>query len=746
MKTNHHPFNPSLKPVFSKQSCSAASGYPQDSRHLFYYLIHLSEHYDILPAAFYFIEQCVEAAAAQYQVRFIETYHPDEIRLQLNKPDSPLPTERQNRESLNKCLLQSAPVILTSPAWLQNISQAAASQTEEAVMLMSVYRDLTQTARGESSQVDAYLGLLLDSGIEQPAMHTQAFSQQKRIPGCMFEFAALQLSLARFPRTFFPEILGFTLAYCQSQSPVEPFFSFDKLHTFNCSTHFFTARRQILDSQISSIVQIIRSYLRQFLSQEESLWLRIQKGFWLYQHHTECCNKELQLQLLESLSPGQAFVNILKQKAAFAYGHHKNIRLGGKTLDEWFAQFPFDSENFLSELKKSSYVNNENPADSRLLKLFEFNGPMFGVFSPSEKNILETWLMTVEKETQKPEKLTALSPMSSPTIQFSASSNQSSSQAIDYLSLNNKELYYYLLNVELFPGVLDAARRKAQKTLRTAGLFSRLPFRQYSHQAFDDYIHRLYQKEIEAYQPLKEKPALSKEAYVFGIEQLAPAILIDGCWLQDIGQLRFLSNHAIGNILLRIYIDEIGNGVVQQNHPYIYRELLESLNIQLPPVHTREFTAHAGFIDSAFDLPVYLLSISHFPALFLPEILGLNMAIELSGLGKVYMRLSDELKFWGIDPTIVNLHISIDNFASGHSAMAKESIQLYLDEISACYGESEMHRHWHRIYSGFCSLDSASRHFKLSLVSRYLIRKAGQFFKRDHNDANHSFKKIPVEK
>lgn len=746
MRTNHHPFNPSLKPVFSKQSCNAASGYPQDSRHLFYYLIRISEHYEILPAAFHFIEQCLDEVAAQYQVRFIETYRPDEIRLQLNNPDSTLPTERQNRESLNKCLVQSAPIILTSPAWLQNISQAATSQTKEAVMLLSVYRDLTPTEQGESSLGDAYRGLLLESGIELPALHTRAFTQQKQISGCMFDFAALQLSLARFPRTFFPEILGFTLAYCQSRSPVEPFFSFDNLRTLNCSTHFFSARYQLLDSQISSIVKTIRSYVRQFLSQEDSLWLRIQKGFWLFQHHTECCNKELQLQLLKSLSPQQAFVNLLKQKAAFAYGHHKNIRLGGKTLDEWFAQSPFDSESFLVALKQSSYVNNENPADSRLLKLFEFHGPMFGVFSPSEKKILETWLMSDDKEIQKPENFTVVSPKPSTTSQILHPPNHSVSQEIDYPSLNNRELYYYLLNVELFPDVLDAARRKAQKTLRTAGLFSRLPFRQYSHQAFDDYIHRLYQKEIESYQPLKEKPDLSKEAYLFGIEQLAPAILIDGCWLQDIGQLRFLSNHAIGNILLRIYIDEIGNGVLQQNHPYIYRELLESLNIPLPSVHTREFTAHTGFIDSAFDLPVYLLSISHFPALFLPEILGLNMAIELSGLGKVYLRLSDELKFWGIDPTIVNLHISIDNFASGHSAMARDSIQLYLDEISACYGENEMHRHWHRIYSGYCSLDSASRNFKLSLVSRYLIRKTGQFFKRDRNDANHLLKKIPVEK
>ncbi|MGZ8163812.1 MAG: hypothetical protein ACXWTT_13190, partial [Methylobacter sp.] len=135
------------------------------------------------------------------------------------------------------------------------------------------------------------------------------------------------------------------------------------------------------------------------------------------------------------------------------------------------------------------------------------------------------------------------------------------------------------------------------------------------------------------------------------------------------------------------------------------------------------FIDYPGFIASSFDIPVYLLAISKFPVAFLPELLGLNMAIELSGLGRVYMQLVDELKFWGIDPAIVSIHISIDNVASGHTALAKKAIQLYLDEVSASHGEQEMQRHWQRVYTGYCSLQTAGRNFKWALIYRYLLKQ-----------------------
>ena len=119
-----------------------------------------------------------------------------------------------------------------------------------------------------------------------------------------------------------------------------------------------------------------------------------------------------------------------------------------------------------------------------------------------------------------------------------------------------------------------------------------------------------------------------------------------------------------------------------------------------------------------------MLSLSSCSVEFLPELLGLNMAIELSGLGKDYKRLVDEWNYWGIDPTIANIHISIDNVASGHTFLAKKAIQLYMDDLFHRTGDKKIwDKHWRRIYSGYASLRFVGGWFKLSLPLWYLNSK-----------------------
>ncbi|GAW86723.1 hypothetical protein bplSymb_SCF03701P004 [Bathymodiolus platifrons methanotrophic gill symbiont] len=208
-----------------------------------------------------------------------------------------------------------------------------------------------------------------------------------------------------------------------------------------------------------------------------------------------------------------------------------------------------------------------------------------------------------------------------------------------------------------------------------------------------------------------------------GLEQIAPMILIDGCWLQNSQVLQSI-NPGISDILFNIYCDEIGNGQLEKNHPYIFQQLLESLSIMLPPAHSNAFVKHSGFMNSAFDLPVYMLTLSSFSEKFLPELLGLNMAIELSGLGKGHMRLVDDWKYWGIDPGIANIHISIDNAASGHTFMAKKAIKLYMDDIlRSTADQTVLDKHWRRIFSGYASLRFVGGRFKLGLPIWYLIYK-----------------------
>lgn len=292
-----------------------------------------------------------------------------------------------------------------------------------------------------------------------------------------------------------------------------------------------------------------------------------------------------------------------------------------------------------------------------------------------------------------------------------------------YNKLNNRQLYYYLINADLYPDIIPYAEQKAEKLLKICTLFNRLPFKHYSHQNLNAYIENIYRSEVNNYQPLQGKPKISKAAYVWGIEQIAPMILIDGCWLQRCLQLQS-KYPEISHLLFIIYCDEIGNGQLKHNHPFVFQKLLGKLSISVPPAHSRAFVKNTRFINSAFDLPCFMLGLSLNPERFLAELLGLNLAIELSGLGKSYPQLVDEWRYWGIDPTIANIHINVDNYETGHTLLAKKSIQLYMDKVMMNTTDAKViDRHWRRIYTGYASLHFVGNRFKLALPVYYLINK-----------------------
>ncbi len=721
---------PNLQPLFPKSADTSAPNAISDSRGLFYKLVHISGYYNALPECYLFLKRHFQSVNKELADRFSAKYNPAALNTLLKHASSAHP-DPQEESSMNGCLLQYAPIYFTELSWLAGVVQTATNQTPLAIELMGTYLRLTDGENSIPFSREIYRAYLLASGIELPPLHTAEFAKQPEIGEEIFDFAAIQLALAQFPRVFFPEILGFTLSYCQSACLLEQFFperSETKLPGFIASKN---NKRKL---EVTNILTIIKTYLSEFDPNADGLWQRVQTGFWLHQQQLEICGHRLTTQLHTSLSPRQAMEKLFSRLIPNAIGHHGKIRLGGKTIDEWFKETPFKSANFLASLMHTPYVDRTKPENSKLLQFFEFGGPMFGVLDENGKAIIKNWLLTElnpglgigKKHISANYKVGLKTLSSDPIPKHDPVTIQLDNRQVeqnDYAKLSNREIYYYLVNNDLYPEVLLTAQQRVNRVLTWAKYFRHLPFRHYTHQAFEAYIKATYQREVDAYKPLHNKPKLSQNAYVWGIEQFAPTILTDGCWLQGIHQLDYFSNHYIGSLLQKIYRDETGNGILEQNHPHIYQELLDSLAIKLPPIHSNGFINHPTFLDSAFDIPVYLMAISKLPSAFLPELLGLNMAIEISGLGRVYLRLSEELKFWGINSAIVDIHTSIDNLSTGHSALAIKAIEAYLDEVSANYGEQQMQAHWLRIFTGYCSLQTASMRFKFSLTGQYFLNR-----------------------
>ncbi len=396
-----------------------------------------------------------------------------------------------------------------------------------------------------------YLALLSTAGIEPPLLHSSEYSCRADLQAEMFDFAAVQLALARLPRLLFPELLGFTIAYCQFPTLLEVCCPGRQL-----DAPFFRQRQRRIDKQLPLLQDCIRQYLELFPGQQQALWRRLQKGCWLYCHQMRCSRDGLFRVLDAPLSPSQAFARLLQQKAAAALGHHRKIQLQGTSLEGWFAGLPANSREFLQALRDSRYVDGSNPAESRLLQLFEADGPMFGVLDAQERDRVRDWLqhgsVRAEPAFERETEMTAGvdPPAGHSTVR------------VGRRSVSGRELYYQLVNGDLFPDAAQQARHRVKRLLQASALCHPAPFRQYSHARFDAFIKAIYQREISAYQPLQGKPGISRRAYVWGLQQMAPTVLIDGCWLQNSLDLHGVYP-AISEILFRIYCDETGNGQLQ---------------------------------------------------------------------------------------------------------------------------------------------------------------------------------------
>jgi len=145
------------------------------------------------------------------------------------------------------------------------------------------------------------------------------------------------------------------------------------------------------------------------------------------------------------------------------------------------------------------------------------------------------------------------------------------------------------------------------------------------------------------------------------IKSVAPTKLVDGSWLY--GMLKHWDSPDF-HPLIKTYLEELGEGAPSKNHVTIYRKLLATHGIdgweQLSDDH---------FVQGAIQL-----ALGHNAERFLPEVIGFNLGYEQLPLHLLIT--SYELNEFGIDPYYFQLHVTVDNAATGH---AQKAVQALLD-------------------------------------------------------------------
>ena len=226
-----------------------------------------------------------------------------------------------------------------------------------------------------------------------------------------------------------------------------------------------------------------------------------------------------------------------------------------------------------------------------------------------------------------------------------------------------------------------------------------IPSRRYDPAALERWVYKKHREQVDSYRPPDVRPEAPKEAFIEATVQLAPLILIDGGWLQGMASPALIHT-TVGRMLFHVLVEELGEGKPKEHHANVYRDLLAAMGENAPPVETWEFARWPRLLDSSFDVPTLWLSISCFPRHFLPEILGLNLAVELAGVGGPYMEARDTLRRFRYPTLFVDVHNAADNVSVGHAAWAMNAIKRYMDEVTERDGPHNVDRVWHRIWAG----------------------------------------------
>ncbi|HEX8161469.1 MAG TPA: LodA/GoxA family CTQ-dependent oxidase [Pyrinomonadaceae bacterium] len=279
-----------------------------------------------------------------------------------------------------------------------------------------------------------------------------------------------------------------------------------------------------------------------------------------------------------------------------------------------------------------------------------------------------------------------------------------------YAGMNMRDFFYYLMNIDSYPDFLPKARTLVEEFLRQAeaneqeaaldDASDRWSFFEYSPEAFAGRLDQIYNGFVtqNSSDTSYEKSLMqTREDVIYGQLQMAPFNQLDGAWLRGATPPGPLDE--VHELIFSIYMDELGDGRVEWNHCNVYTDLLKSVNIYLPDLHTREYADDPRFLDSAFTEPVFILAISQFSQEYFPEILGMTMYLEWESIGLI--STVDTFKAFGIDPLYYTLHVGIDNAASGHGAIARQAIETYLDQVREQQGEQAMRAAWKRIWNGY---------------------------------------------
>ncbi|MBX9298061.1 iron-containing redox enzyme family protein [Chromobacterium vaccinii] len=625
------------------------------------------------------------------------------------------------RERHDTALLAcAAPLAMVLGSWLQGLSAPGVFEDDGHLGVLALLADDLGTGRPLGARTDAFRLLLRRFNHPFGSASAVSITHQTSVADDMFALPAVLLAMSRRSDAFQIQILAIDAVF-RGIGRLPCFAAMNARHP-----EWTDWKR--LDLSVPGDTAIVAEPLSLSLSlgercqaEDAASSAKYVAAFqWAFAAVSSWSRRILSA-AARAASPAHAMGQLLRDRSRAAGIYHQDRAIEGCPLSEHLRRAASDPAPVMAMLSRSRYVVKGDAARSTLVNgLVSPRGPMFRVFSEPELQTIREWISKLEQPTEQPlADATPALPVPCPPSRAERMNGDAPSDL--------RSAYHLLQGRAMAPATRAFALAYVRRWLHAAQRAKGTPGRQlpalWSPGTLPEWLlrqHDLHGASFEAGKQSQSGPP-SREEVIESTLQLAPLILIDGSWLQgftDIG----LATSEIGAPLFQIYWDELGNGQLKLNHPLIYRQLLRSMDIQLPPTASREFAADPRLRRESFQLPVLWLCLGKLPRTFLPEVLGMNLAMELSGVGDGYRDARRFLSHHGFSTQFVDLHNTIDNVVNGHSAWAMVAIDKYMEGIADA-GESSADA-WRRIRTGYAALSARPRDFLAPLKSLFASAKA----------------------
>jgi hypothetical protein len=590
-----------------------------------------------------------------------------------------------------------APMASALGRWLQGLSCPGNFEDDIQLKTLALLADDIGVGKAERSRTDGFRQIARSAGLTESAGQPHELVADRSLRDGAFRFPALLLALSRRSDAFMPEIAGLDFALR----------TIGLLPAWRMLSGYMNdagwARLDLAEPQTDALppghtpVSLSRHILDRY-DIDAGHHARIKEGMLWAIHALAADRAECDAVVALAGDPVLAMARLIQERAGEAAVYHHSFELEGKPLNAWFIEAKSDPLPLVGALSRSRLVHPGQPDQSMLLgSLLRPDGRMFRIFLPKDIEVIRRWILALPEA--QPSAIEAGSPAPEHPRRIEAGDASLGTVPDDI-----RDAYHLLQGRALAPRTRDFALGYARFWLsvarRSIDASNRSLPPTWQHGTLRRWLLDAHATHDEAFQRSEEQSMPSREKLVDETLQLAPLTLIDGAWLQGFSEVAYASS-SVGAPLFRIYWDELGNGNWSINHPKIYRDLLVSMGIELAPTGSRAFAQDRRIRDESLRLPVFWLCLGKLPATLRPEILGLNLAMELSGVGGSYRTARKVLKHHGFSTHFVDLHNAIDNVSTGHSAWAADAIDAHMAVATQFV---DPHDEWERIRAGYEAL------------------------------------------